>query len=156
MNVDNLKPYISVIIPCYNEERNLKNGVLKEVYRYLIKQKHTWEVIVVNDGSTDKSKSIITNFIKDKDNFLLYDILHGGKPAAIWAGIKKARGEIVLFTDMDQSTSIDELEKLLKWYNEGYDVVIGSRGTARKGFSLIRKCGSYIFRTLRRLVILKD
>ncbi len=149
-------PTISVIIPCYNEEKNLERGVLDEVYQYLKKQDYSWEVIIVNDESTDNSRSLIEQFIKNKKNFSLFDIPHGGKPAAVWAGIQKARGEVVLFTDMDQSTPIGELGKLLPWYEKGFEVVIGSRGITREGFSLVRKTGSIAFRTLRRLFLLKN
>lgn len=146
----------SVIIPCYNEEKNLEKGVLGEVYQYLKGQTYSWEVIIVNDESTDNSQSLIEHFIKTKDRFSLLNIAHGGKPAGVWAGIQKARGEIVLFTDMDQSTPIDELAKLLPWYEKGFDVVIGSRGTTRDGFSAVRKAGSFVFRTLRGLFLLRN
>jgi glycosyltransferase involved in cell wall biosynthesis len=149
-----LKPYLSAVIPCWNEEKNLESGVLDEVCQYLKKQTFSWEVIIINDGSTDNSKSLIESVIKDKQNFSLFDIAHGGKPAAVWAGIQKARGEIVLFTDMDQSTPISELSKLLPWYEQGYDVVIGSRGVAREGTALVRKVGSFVFLTLRQMFLL--
>ncbi|MGD8463616.1 MAG: glycosyltransferase [Anaerolineae bacterium] len=147
---------ISIIIPCYNEERNLEIGVLDEVYQFLSSQAFPWEIVIVNDESTDNSKALIQQFLQGKDNVSLFDIPHGGKPAAVWAGIQHARGEVVLFTDMDQSTSIHELDKLLPWYHQGYDVVIGSRQTVRQGTSILRKLGSIVFLTLRRLVLLPD
>jgi dolichyl-phosphate beta-glucosyltransferase len=150
------RPYISVIIPCYNEEKNLERGVLDEVYQYLAGQDYAWEVVIVNDGSTDNSRSLVERFIKNTANFSLLDIPHGGKPAAVWAGIQKARGEVVLFTDMDQSTPISELSKLSPWYDRGFDVVIGSRGTTREGFAIIRQIGSAVFRGLRRLFLLRN
>ena len=156
MQTEELKPLVSVIIPCYNEERNLERGVLSEVYEYLTKQGYQWEVIIVNDESTDNSRNLIEHFIEGKANFSLFDIPHGGKPAGVWAGIQKAKGELVLFTDMDQSTPISELAKLLPWYETGFDIVIGSRGTAREGFSIIRRVGSFVFRTLRRLFLLRN
>jgi dolichyl-phosphate beta-glucosyltransferase len=149
-------PVVSVIIPCYNEAKNLERGVLDEVYQYLAQQDYGWEVIIVNDESTDTSKSLVERFITGKGNFILLDIPHGGKPAAIWAGLQKAQGEMVLTTDMDQSTPMGELGKLLPWRAQGYDVVIGSRGTAREGFSLVRKAGSFVFGTLRGLVVLRN
>lgn len=149
------EPYLSVIIPCYNEENNLNRGVLDEVYRHLAPQPYPWEVIVVNDESTDNSRDIVERFVAHTKNFYLLDIPHGGKPAAVWAGIQRARGEIVLFTDMDQSTPIGELDKLLPWYEKGFDVVIGSRGGARKGFSALRQIGSIVFRSTRRLFLLR-
>ncbi|MEA3377254.1 MAG: glycosyltransferase [Chloroflexota bacterium] len=153
---ERVRPYISVVIPCYNEENNLRRGVLDEVHRYLSAQDYPYEVIVVNDESTDQSRRLVQSFVEDKANYFLSEIPHGGKPAAVWAGIQEARGDIVLFTDMDQSTPLRELEALLPWYDRGYDVVIGSRGVEREGFSLVRRLGSFVFRTLRRLILLRD
>jgi dolichyl-phosphate beta-glucosyltransferase len=149
-------PTISVIIPCYNEERNLESGVLDEVYQYLVEQALSWEVVIVNDASTDNSRALIERFIEDKENFSLIDISHGGKPSAVWAGIQQSSGEMVLFTDMDQSTPIHELDRLLPWYQQGFDVVIGSRQTIREGTSPVRKIGSVVFLSLRRLALLRD
>ena len=149
-------PFLSIVIPCYNEEKNLERGVLEEVNEYLTTRPYAWEVIVANDESTDSSRRLIERFIAGKPRFSLVDIPHGGKPAAVWAGIGEARGEIVLFTDMDQSTPLEEVEKLLPWYDQGYDVVIGSRGAEREGFSIVRRLGSVVFRTLRRLFLLRD
>jgi glycosyltransferase involved in cell wall biosynthesis len=150
------QPFLSVVIPCYNEARNLERGVLDEVDHFLSQQSYGWEVIVVDDGSSDGSKQLVEGMIAGKAGFTLLDIPHGGKPAAVWAGIQHAQGQIVLFTDMDQSTPIAEVDKLLPWYEQGYDVVIGSRGAAREGFSILRKLGSLIFRGLRSLFLLRS
>jgi dolichyl-phosphate beta-glucosyltransferase len=154
MSTDSHQPTVSVVIPCYNEARNLERGVLDEVHGYLSGQAFSWEVIVVNDESTDSSHDLALRAIDDKPYFSLHDIPHGGKPAAIWAGIQRARGEAVLFTDMDQSTPIQELDKLLLWYRQGFDVVIGSRQATREGSTLVRKIGSFVFLTLRRRALL--
>ena len=122
------EPYVSIIIPCYNEERNLKRGVLDEVRQHIANRDYLWEVIVVNDESTDNSRSLVEHFVKNTVNFSLFDIPHGGKPRAVWAGVQKARGEIVLFTDMDQSTPVSELSKLLPWYGRGFDVSSDENG----------------------------
>jgi len=156
MLTDKQVPLLSVIIPCYNEAKNLERGVLNEVHQYLARQSFSWEVIVVNDESTDDSKRLITHAIQDWEGFSLFDIPHGGKPAAVWGGIQQARGDLILFTDMDQSTPIDELDKLLPWTEAGFDVVIGSRETGREGSSALRKLGSVVFLTLRRLALLPD
>lgn len=148
-------PMISVVIPCYNEGKNLARGVLDEVDAYMQQQAYQWEVIVVNDESSDNSRELIQRFVTNRPGYQLVDIPHGGKPAAVWAGIQAACGGIVLFTDMDQSTPIGELAKLLPWYNQGYDVVIGSRGMTREGFPLFRKLGSVVFRTFRRTFMLR-
>lgn len=148
-------PSLSVIIPCYNEARNLERGVLDEVYAYMRRQPYPWEVIIADDGSTDRSRTLVEQVIAGKEGFRLVALPHGGKPAAIWGGIQHATGEAVLFTDMDQSTPIVELERLLPWYRQGYAVVIGSRGMSREGFSILRRVGSFVFRTMRSAFLLR-
>lgn len=147
---------LSVIIPCYNEQNNLKRGVLEEIYTYLSKQKFKWEVIIVNDDSTDSSKKIISKMLKLLPGFSLLNIIHGGKPAAVWAGIKQAKYDHILFTDMDQSTPIFELDKLLPYLKNGCDFVIGSRGHTREGASLLRKAMAFAFLTFRKSILLSN
>mgnify|MGYP001236581631 CR=1 FL=1 len=144
---------ISVVIPCYNEENNLKRGVLEQVYDYLNKQKYKWEVIVANDASSDNSLKLVEKFVKKHPGFSVLDLPHGGKPSAVYAGIKKAKYGYILFTDMDQSTPISELAKLIPYLGKN-EVIIGSRGIFRNGNSLIRKLGSLVFLNFRRLIIL--
>jgi len=149
------KPFLSIIIPCYNEKENLERGVLEEVNNYLVKQKFAWEVIISDDGSTDNSRTLIEKEIKDKSNFRLVNNGHGGKPSAVWGGLKEAKGEFVLFVDMDQSTPISEFDKL-RPYLENYDAVIGSRGMVRNNYSLIRRIGSAFFLLFRKSFLLPD
>ena len=146
---------ISIIIPCYNEEENLKRGVLNQVEKYLRKQDYPSEVIISDDESTDGSLKFLEKFIKYHPRFKLLKNKHGGKPFALRSGYKKSKGKIVLFTDMDQSTPIDQLDKLLPFLNENYDVVFGSRGLARKRFPFYRKIASVIFRYIRQLLVLR-
>lgn len=150
------KIYLSVIIPCFNEEENLKRGVLSEVNKYLIKQKFSWEVIISDDGSTDGSSELVKEQISDWKKFKLLENLHGGKPSALWCGIKTAKGKYVLFTDMDQSTPIDQLDKLMLFTKKGYKVIIGSRGTQRKSFPFYRRLGSIVFIKIRQLFVLAE
>lgn len=144
---------LSVIIPCYNEEANLKRGVLEEVEDYLSKQSFKWEVIICNDKSTDNSLSLISKFVTNRPQFRVLDLPKGGKAGAIWGGIQQAKYDIVLFTDMDQSTPLSEVSKLLPYFDQKYDMVIGSRGSHREGSSLIRKLGSKVFITTRNILL---
>jgi dolichyl-phosphate beta-glucosyltransferase len=150
------KIYLSVVIPMYNEEKNLKRGVLLEVENYLKKQKYTSEVIISDDQSTDKSILLAENFVKSYKRFRLLKNKHGGKPFAIRSGVLSAKGEICLFIDMDLSTPIKEVEKLLPFYKKGFDLVIASRGRGRKGFAWYRQVTSVGFRFLRRALILPE
>ncbi|MEK7565515.1 MAG: glycosyltransferase [Patescibacteria group bacterium] len=149
------KIYLSVVIPSYNETENLRRGVLDEVKNYLSKQKYTWEVIVSDDESPDtESRRLAKDFCDQNQGFIFLANKHGGKPLAVWSGIQKATGQLVLFADMDQSTPISELDKILPYFDKGFDVVIGSRGLERKKFSIFRKLASFVFRTFRRSIVL--
>ena len=148
--------YLSVVIPCYNEEKNLKRGVLDEIEKYLKKQDFSSEVIISDDGSTDGSLKFLDKYIKYHPRFKLLRNRHAGKPYALKAGLKSVKGEIILFTDMDQSAPITELRKLLPYFKENYKVVIGSRGLTRKNFPLYRQLASVIFRFLRQGLLLRE
>lgn len=150
------KTTLSIVIPCYNEENNLKRGVLNDVYSFLTKQPFDWEVLVCNDESTDNSLKLVKEFVSKHQGFKVLDLLHGGKPSAVWGGIQKAKYPIVLFTDMDQSTPLKESLKLLPYFDQGYSVVIGSRGAVRQGASLIRKIMARGFLSGRRLFLLHN
>jgi dolichyl-phosphate beta-glucosyltransferase len=151
-----MKPKVSIIIPNYNEKENLQRGVLEEVRDFLKGVGFTWEVIINDDGSTDGSLDILKKFTKENKGFFLIKGKHGGKASGLWSGVKKAKGEIVLFTDMDQSTPLKEIKKLLPWYDKGFDLVFGSRGKLRKNFPLTRQITSWGFRVVRQLFLLRN
>lgn len=148
--------FLSVIIPSYNEEANLKRGVLKQIYECLKLKDFSWEVIISDDGSTDNSLELVKKAVSDLKNFKVLENSHGGKPSALNYGIKAASGEYVLFCDMDQSTPIEELDKLLPYVKESYAAIIGSRGMDRKNFPIYRKAGSFVFASFRKLFLLRD
>jgi len=150
------KIFLSVIIPCYNEEANLKRKVLSGVNDYLKNKNFTWEVVISDDGSTDDSRDLMKSQIKNWKNFKLLENTHGGKPSALWYGIKASKGNYVLFSDMDQSTPIDQLDKLLPFLEKNVGAVIGSRGLLRKNFPLYRRMGSIVFMAVRKLFILPE
>ncbi len=145
-------PYLSITIPSYNEEKNLKRGVLDSVYDYLTTQKYSWEILLVDDGSTDNTLSILNKFADKDKRIKILGKPHRGKAGAVIAGILASRGEIILFTDMDQSTPIDQVEKFLPKFKSGFDVVIGSRH-GRPGQPIIRKIMAYGWVFLRTLVL---
>lgn len=144
--------HLSVVIPAYNEEHNLRTGVLDSVYDYLSNTAYTWEILFVNDGSTDKTLELAKNFAKKHKYFMVLNEPHRGKAGTVTAGVLRARGEIILFTDTDQATPIDQLEKVLPKFSKGFDVVIGSR-SGRSGAPLIRKTMAIGFSVLRFLVL---
>ncbi len=126
------KVYISIVIPSYNEMANLQKGVLDKIEHFFSKQKYSYEIIIVDDGSDDGSVEFVEKFVKENPKFKIIKNQHLGKAGAVTAGMLNAKGEYVLFTDMDQATPIEELNKLLP-FAEKYDIVIGSRNSHRKG-----------------------
>lgn len=146
----NLK--LSVVIPAYNEAKNLNRGVLNEVKNYLEKSTISFEAIIVDDGSTDATRQLLKKYVVKNSQFSLIENSHGGKAMAVMTGMMKARGEIVLFMDMDQATPINQIEKFLPRFEEGYDIVIGKR-FGRKGAPVIRKLSAWGFSVLRTIIL---
>ena len=144
--------YLSVVIPAYNEEYNLRTGILESVYDYLSNKKYSWEILFVDDGSTDDTLKIANDFASKHNNFKVLKEPHRGKAGTVTAGVLKANGEIILFTDTDQATPIDQLEKVLPKFEKGFDVVIGSR-RGREGAPIFRKIMAYGFSILRYLIL---
>jgi len=133
------KVFLSVVIPSYDEMANLQKGVLDKVEHFLSKKQISYEVIIVDDGSTDGSVDFVKNFSLTNPNFKLIENSHLGKAGAVTTGVLSSKGDYVLFSDMDQATPIEEINKLLPYFDEGYDVVIGSRKSQRKGSPWTRK-----------------
>jgi dolichyl-phosphate beta-glucosyltransferase len=120
-------PYLSVIIPAYNEAQRLQ-GSLERVVAYLDQQSFTSEVLVVDDGSTDDTATIARNYAGEHAAVrILRYTPNRGKGHAVRVGMTEANGQLMLLCDADLSTPIEELEKLAAFVGEGYDVVIGSR-----------------------------
>ena len=145
--------YLSIIIPSYNEEKNIRLGALEKVARYLEHQEYSWEVVVVDDGSSDASVSLIESFITENKGFRLVKNPHQGKAATVVTGLKSAKASIILFSDLDQATPLKELEKALPWFDKGVDVVIGSRQGRREGAPALRKIMARGFMLLRTIVL---
>jgi len=119
--------YLSLIIPAYNEEKRLSN-TLFEIDKYLREQNYDYEIIVVNDGSKDKTTEIVKNLIPKIKNLRLIDNkINRGKGYVVKQGMLEAKGEYRIFTDADNSTPIDQIEKMWSGFKKGYDIVIGSR-----------------------------
>ncbi len=135
--------YLSVIIPAYNEEKRLPK-TLEEIDRYLSRQSYpsagsgqaSYEILVVNDGSKDKTAETVKSLIPKIKNLKLIDNKENkGKGGVVRQGMLEAKGGYRLFTDADNSTSIDQIEKMWPYLKGtcpepaegGYDIVVGSR-----------------------------
>jgi dolichyl-phosphate beta-glucosyltransferase len=154
------KMEISIVIPAYNEEKRI-GKTLKKVYEYFKEKKIEFEIIVVDDGSNDKTVEIVEKFSFDKKEIrILKHEKNMGKGAAVKTGILNAKGELILFTDADLSTPIEEFEKLKKEIENGYDIAIGSRGLKDSKIVIpqpfYRRIIGKIFPFLVRLIVIND
>jgi len=128
INNNSLKFDLSIVIPAYNEENRIID-TLEKVDKYIKEKNINAEIIVVDDGSKDSTVNVVNNFIDNhKSVKLLSYSINKGKGYAVKTGVLDAKGSLILFTDADNSTPIEEFEKLSKIMNENQmDIVIGSR-----------------------------
>ncbi len=120
-------PLYSIVIPAYNEAARI-GKTLTAVLECVHSRAWPAEVIVVNDGSADSTAEIVKEFARlDPIVHLLENPSNRGKGFSVRNGILAARGDIVMFTDADLSSPIEEAEKLFAAINDGADIAIGSR-----------------------------
>ncbi len=124
---------LSVVIPAYNEEKRIE-ATLKNIDSYLEKQDYDYEIVVVVNNSKDKTYDVVKELEKTSvQNAVAMNLKEGGKGNAVKRGIlETAKGDIIMFMDADNATPISEIEKFLPYFEDGYDVVIGSRYTDPK------------------------
>ena len=145
---------VSLIIPCYNEEPNIKEGTLLKVAEYTKSDDRFGEVLIVDDGSTDKSRALIEKqFLPKYPKLRLIKNNHAGKAFAVITGIKESSHDYVFFSDFDLATPIEECEKLFAEVDKGNHVVIGSRSANREGAPLLRKTMALGFMISRNIII---
>lgn len=122
-----MPPKYSIVIPAYNEGARL-GASLEKVLAYVHSQGWNSEVVVVNDGSRDNTAEIVAAFAqKDPTVRLVQNPGNHGKGYSVRNGMLQARGELLIFSDADLSSPIEESSKLLKALDEGADIAIGSR-----------------------------
>src|SRR3990172_10282331 len=105
---------ISVILPAYNEEKNIRKSVT-DIYSYLINKFKVFEIIVVSDGSTDNTPDIVGGLSSKLKNIRL--VVHNknkGYGATLRSGFNTARNDLIFYTDSDNQYDISDLNKLLK------------------------------------------
>ena len=145
---------ISIVVPCYNEEKNI-NNFYEEIIKTLekVKENYSYEITFVNDGSNDETEIEVKKIRKTDKNVILISFSRNfGKEAAIYAGLNNATGDLVALIDADLQHPPITILEMIKGINEGYDVVATKRKN-RKGEPAIKSAFSKLFYKMMRMFI---
>ena len=138
------EPVVTVVVPCYDEETTLE-PTLEELVDVLEKARFSWQVIVVDDGSKDRSAEVATRYSEADERVLLVKHRHNmGSGQAIWTGIQHAEGRYVIYVPADGQFDHGEIPMFVQAAEEGADVVIGHR-LSRDDYTLYRRASSAVF-----------
>jgi len=149
-------PFLSIIVPAYNEEHRLPY-TLEQIFSFLKEQSYTAEVLVVENGSKDRTFEIATGFAKRYPNLYVFQEKQRGKGNAVRHGMREARGEYWFMCDADLSMPIAELKKFLPPVLNDVDIAIASRevkGAVRYNEPYLRHLTGRVFNNLIRLLVL--
>ena len=155
---------LTIIIPAFNESQRISK-TLNDIDLHITKNSLStlMRVIVVDDGSLDKTNEVVTDWIeKESKNKNCFSIVfykpNRGKGYAIKEGFLKARSDLVLYTDADGAAPIEEIQKLLPWIDKGFDVVCGSRilkdENSQVEMSFKRRFVGFVFQMILRICTL--
>lgn len=154
------QPFLSLILPIFNEESRLENG-LEKILKYLSSKDLSYEIIIVNDGSGDQSTKIVRNFQKNNQGITLISYKKNkGKGFAVRRGVAKARGQWILFCDIDLSVDINHYDKFAQKFKSKPLVLIASRRV--EGSKILnrqaktREILGQMYTKIARLVLLSD
>ena len=149
---------LSVVLPAFNEERRIES-TLDGIHSYLQAQNSEFEIVLVDDGSTDNTVSIDESWGGDTDAIRILKLPHKGKGFAVREGMLWARGNLRVMCDVDMSMPVEYLEQFVDKMSEGYDVVIGSRqveGATIIGEPFHRHMMGRIFNRYVRMILISD
>lgn len=150
--------YLSVVIPAYNEEKRIA-ATLEALAVGIPSRFYPYEVIVVNDGSGDRTAAEVTRLQQEMPNLSLINLEQNcGKGRAVAVGMLAAQGEYLLFMDADLSTPLTEVPGMMHWLESGWDLAIGSRALPQSVIEvhqpLFREWMGKIFNRLVRWLVI--
>ena len=148
-----MSTFLSIVIPAFNEEARI-GATLDKVVEYLSDQPYSWDVTVVDDGSSDATAELVGERAEKLDGVRLERIPHAGKGWAVKHGMLSTSGEYRFMCDADLAMPISLLGSFLERMNEGFDVVLGSRqisGARRYDEPVTRHAMGRIFNGFVRL-----
>ena len=148
---------LSVVIPAYNEQERILQTLLS-VGQFLSRQVYDYEILVVDDGSKDKTAEVVKQAEAEVKNMrLVPNKQNHGKGWAVKQGMLEAVGDIRVFMDADNSTKIDEIAKFLPFFDKGFDIVVGSRrikgAHVPKDQGALREFLGWAFRTIVHIIV---
>jgi dolichyl-phosphate beta-glucosyltransferase len=148
---------ISIVIPCYNEENRIIQS-LDLILEFIKSSKYNIQIIMVNNKSTDNTLNILKRYKKKINNYKIISANEfKGKGYAVKKGVLNSDGDIIIFTDADLSTPIEEIEKIIFEINNGAEVVIGSRQNKKskvlKRQRILRESMGKIFNKILQLIL---
>lgn len=149
-------PYLSIVIPAYNEETRLGPN-LGPIFTFLNKHYPKYELIIVNDGSRDNTATTVQQAIRHEPRAKLISYTpNRGKGFAVRTGVRATTGDLVLFMDADLSTPLSEIPKILALITTA-DIVIGSRGLSTSTITsrppLFRRFASVVFDQVKYFLV---
>jgi glycosyltransferase involved in cell wall biosynthesis len=153
---NNLIPFLSIIIPAHNEENRLP-GTLEQIFRFLEQQSFSSEVLVVENGSSDRTYEVAQDFASRHSNLRVIRNDQRGKGLAIHRGVQDVSGEYIFLCDADLSMPVEEISKFIPPQLDHLDIAIGSReasGSVRYDEPYYRHLTGRVFNTLIRWLVL--
>lgn len=143
-------PYLSMVVPIRNEEEGVAHLIQQLVPALEGSRLPSYEIILVNDGSSDRTAEILHELCDDQPCFRVIHLRRSfGKGDALAAGFDQARGDLIATIDADLQESPDQLDRLLSVFDEGADLVVGWRHQRRDGLG--KRISSMLFNTLVRI-----
>jgi dolichyl-phosphate beta-glucosyltransferase len=158
INGNSASYFLTIVVPAYNEESRLPQ-TLPDIVEFARAQPDPIEVLVVDDGSVDRTTEIVREFMAANSFIRLLQPGHGGKGHAVRAGMLAASGEYVFFADADWAMPVSELPKFLPPHQNGYQVAIGSRegpGARRYNEPGYRHLMGRVFNLIVKLLAVPD
>jgi len=149
-------PFLSIIIPAHNEETRLPRA-LRQVFAFLDKQPYSAEVVIVENGSSDRTLEMAREFVSRHSNLVVIREERAGKGNAVRRGVLEAQGEYRFICDADLSMPIEELQKFLPPVLNDFDIAIASReapGAVRYNEPSYRHWGGRAINLAIRILIL--
>lgn len=148
---DQTQPRISLVIPVYNEEGNLKL-LFDQIYRVMQELSEPWEILFIDDGSSDGSLNVIQCLEREHPDEVRYLSFKAncGQSAAFAAGFQQARGELIITMDSDLQNDPADIPAMLREYDKGFDMVIGWRAKRQDTFA--KRLASKIANAIRNAI----